>query len=207
VAGLGSLPGPANRESGANPERPRRGDRAQEGRYPSIGHCRSGWKFARLVRRPDARARKSEDLPTSTATIALRGTGDVESYPVFLSILRFPKSVEAPASASRCQKRFAVVHCASWVLSEIGLRSLRPTGRRGGPVMQARRVTRCRFRLSLAGAIGLAAACCSGCGGSSQEMQLPDQARKTVERRKVDVQAPPAKPKPGAGGSRIPSGK
>jgi hypothetical protein len=32
VAGPGSLPWPANRESGATPERPRRGDRAQDGK-------------------------------------------------------------------------------------------------------------------------------------------------------------------------------
>jgi hypothetical protein len=36
VAGLGSLPRPANRESGVNPERPRRGNRASTGVTPLI---------------------------------------------------------------------------------------------------------------------------------------------------------------------------
>jgi hypothetical protein len=36
-------------------------------------------------------------------------------------------------------------------------------------------------------------------------MELPEQARKTIERRKVDVQARPTKSNPGAGGSRAPS--
>jgi hypothetical protein len=82
VAGPGSLPGPANRESGANPERPRRGDRAQTSVTPLLAIAGAGAKKARLVRRPDTQARKSEDLPASTAAVALRGTGDVESYPI-----------------------------------------------------------------------------------------------------------------------------
>jgi hypothetical protein len=35
----------------------------------------------------------------------------------------------------------------------------------------------------------------AGCGGSSQEMQLPDPARRFVERRKVDVNQPPTQPR------------
>ncbi len=31
----------------------------------------------------------------------------------------------------------------------------------------------------------------TGCGGSSQEMHLPDEARKIVDRRKVDVEQRP----------------
>jgi hypothetical protein len=71
--------------------------------------------------------------------------------------------------------------------------------------MPATRVGGSSFQRLVAAVCGLVAAWLVGCGGPSPEMQLPDQARKTVERRKVDVQARPAKPSPGAVGSRVPS--
>jgi hypothetical protein len=73
--------------------------------------------------------------------------------------------------------------------------------------MPAKRVARRPLALLPVAASGLVAACLSGCGEGSQEMQLPEQAKKTVERRKVDFQARPAKPKPGVGGSRTPSAR
>ena len=71
--------------------------------------------------------------------------------------------------------------------------------------MPVTRVAPARLRLFFALACGLVTADLSGCGGADQEMQLTEQARKAVERRKVDVHERPARTKADAGGSRIPS--
>ncbi len=51
------------------------------------------------------------------------------------------------------------------------------------------------------------AVCLAGCGGSSQEMQLSDAARKIVDRRKVDVEQRPTPSKSGTGRSNSRSGQ
>jgi len=47
----------------------------------------------------------------------------------------------------------------------------------------------------------------AGCGGPSQEMQLPDQGRQFVDRRKIDVKQRPRQPQSGTGRSKSFSGK
>jgi hypothetical protein len=54
---------------------------------------------------------------------------------------------------------------------------------------------------------GALAICLAGCGRSSQEKQLSDQARKIVDRRKVDVEQRPTSPKSGTGRSNSRSGQ
>ena len=83
VTGLDSLSRPANRESGAKPERPRRGDRAQTGVTPLIAIVGLADEPVKPMRRLDTPARKSEDLPASIAADALRGTSAAPGKPLF----------------------------------------------------------------------------------------------------------------------------
>lgn len=119
VAGPGSLPGLANRESGENPERPRRGDRAKKGVTPQLAIADPG-VIARLVRRPDIRARESEDLPASIAAIALRGTGDVE-LPLLFSRSRDLRTGKSPASFKQFPSSHATICGASTTAEDIDL--------------------------------------------------------------------------------------
>ncbi|MGO9463959.1 MAG: hypothetical protein ACLQIB_31590 [Isosphaeraceae bacterium] len=65
--------------------------------------------------------------------------------------------------------------------------------------MSATRIARMQKRVLLAAGISVFATCLAGCGGSSQEMQLPDEARKIVDRRKVDVEQRPKQSKSSIG--------
>jgi hypothetical protein len=73
--------------------------------------------------------------------------------------------------------------------------------------MPAMRLARGRIRLTLIAIAGLSTIGLAGCDGPAQEMQLPEEARKSVERRKVDFQPRPAKSQSGTRGSKNPSGK
>jgi len=73
--------------------------------------------------------------------------------------------------------------------------------------MSVIRTARTQKLLSLVAAISVLATCLTGCGGSSQEMQLPEQGRKIVDRRKVDVEQRPAPPKSATGKSNSRSGR
>ncbi len=61
--------------------------------------------------------------------------------------------------------------------------------------MSAVQTTRSQVELSLIKGLGALAICLSGCGGSSTEMQLSDQARRIIDRRKVDVEQRPKQSK------------
>jgi len=73
--------------------------------------------------------------------------------------------------------------------------------------MSARRRVRGQVQVLLIAGSGALAICLEGCGRSSQEIQLPDQARKIVDRRKVDVEQRPTPSKSGTGISNSRSGQ
>lgn len=73
--------------------------------------------------------------------------------------------------------------------------------------MPAIPVARSRICHALLAGICAIATSVAGCGQTSQEAKLPDQARKTIERRKVDFEPRPGKSKPATNGSRNPSGR
>jgi len=73
--------------------------------------------------------------------------------------------------------------------------------------MSAIRRARGRIQVLLIAGFCALTICLAGCGGSSREMQLPDQARKIVDRRKVDVEQRSKQSKSGTGRSNSHSGQ